>query len=141
MPLVVLGFAAAVGIDLSEAIEALRSGGGGFDGGETLPGVLAGVLASWDAPREDASLVENMRVKRSFTEAFSTGFADGSADPFDWTPFRTDGFGDLGGASKDLIEDACEDCWAGEALASTAVVGIVGGRGESVGLSSCQVGV
>lgn len=101
--------------DLSDAIEPLRSGAEGLEGGgEVLPGVpVLGVgLPSVDAAREAASLVENMRVRRSFTDAFSTGFAGCSVKPFR--------LGDLGGISTDLIDGAWEDLVEG-GLASAVV--------------------
>lgn len=69
----------------------------------------------------DASLVENMRVKRSFTEPFSTGFWSGSTElggcgcPF-WAPNFGD-FDDESADLPDLTEDGCDEVLASVELA------------------------
>ena len=69
----------------------------------------------------DASLVENMRVKRSFTEPFSTGFWSGSTElggrgcPF-WVAKLGD-FDDESADLPDLTEDGCDEVLASVELA------------------------
>lgn len=126
-----MGFAAVPGAgNLSDWIDPLRSGTEGLEGGgDVLPGVpaLEVVLLSEDATREGDSFVENMRVRRSFTDAFSAGFADcsraepfGTDVPFCWLP----SFGDLDGASTERRDGGCDDRWEA-ALAVSLVVDMV----------------
>jgi hypothetical protein len=88
-------------------------GGGDVAVGVPSSGFLAGAvpLISGVAAREEASLVENMRVSLSFMEPFSAGFCRFSTPPAGITgsPFRPFILGDLVGASTDLIDGGCEE--------------------------------
>lgn len=81
--------------------------------GVTSWGLFAGEVPFVSEARErwDASLVENMRVNRSFMEPFSMGFCDCSTAPAGIAscPFWPFSFGDLEGASTDLIEGGCDE--------------------------------
>lgn len=140
MPFAILGFATVPGAgDLSDWIDPLRSGTEGLEGGgDALPGVPApdAILLSEDAAREDDSFVENMRVRRSFTDAFSAGFAGcsraepfGTDVPFGWLP----SFGDLDGASTERRDGGCEDRWEAALAVSLVVDMVVVLRGKSRG--------
>lgn len=109
-----------------------------------LPGVVfLEVAASAAAATRPGSFVENMRVKRSLTEAFSEGFGNCSAELVGtgW-PFWAARCGDLEERSKDLMDDVCEGevrCEDAD-LASEVLLAMVtdfrGGRvpGRSVGV-------
>jgi hypothetical protein len=70
--------------------------------------VLAGVAASL-APSLVTSFVENIRVRRSLTEAFSVGFDSCSLEP-SWPelPFWGERAGDRFDMSTDLNDEGCE---------------------------------
>lgn len=101
---------------LASVVDILRCGGAGFEldegGGDgavlVLPGVVFLETAASAATRL-VSFVENMRVKRSLTEAFSAGFGNCSVEPVgtDW-PFWAARCGDLEERSKDLMDEVCE---------------------------------
>jgi hypothetical protein len=81
--------------------------GGGDDAlGVTSWDFLAVPFVSAAKERWDASLVENMRVKRSFMEPFSLGFGCSGRRECPFWPFS---FGDLEEASTDLIEGGCDE--------------------------------
>lgn len=135
---------------LASVIDILRCGGAGFEldegGGDgavlLLPGVVFLETAASAVTRPD-SFVENMRVRRSLTEAFSAGFGNCSAEPVgtSW-PFWAARCGDLEERSKDLMDEVCEGevrCEDAD-LASEVLLAMVadfrGGRvsGRSVGV-------
>lgn len=110
-----------------------------------LPGVvfLEVAASAAAAATRPGSFVENMRVKRSLTEAFSEGFGNCSAELVGpgW-PFWAARCGDLEERSKDLMDDVCEGevrCEDAD-LASEVLLAMVadfrGGRvpGRSVGV-------
>jgi hypothetical protein len=61
--------------------------------------------------RWDASLVENMRVNRSFMEPLSAGFDKGSTALLGTPdcPLWPFSFGDFAGASSDLTDGGCDE--------------------------------
>jgi len=112
--------------------DGLRCGVVGFVGGEDAAlwvGVVflgsdSGFFACCDEEASRVtSLLENMRVRRSFTEALSAGFDRGSSNPegIAW-PFWAIKFGDRVGKSTDLKDGAFEEAEAALASEEFAMV-------------------
>jgi hypothetical protein len=101
---------------------------------------LAVPLVSAVKERWDASLVENMRDKRSFMEPFSADFGCSGRRECPFWPFN---FGDLEGASTDLIEGGCDEGGEtrGEADASEFREDVMVGCGDGNGIQGQFSGV
>jgi hypothetical protein len=116
---------------------AILAGGGDAVVGVPSWGFLAGVAAPFvsedtaEMERWEASRVENMRVNRSFMDPFSAGFGEGACSmaPAGRTgsPFRPFSFGDLEGASTDLIDGGCDERGEADATEAPEFAAMMGG--------------